>query len=198
MKKLLTFGALSASLAIVLSGCASSPMDSGMEHSMSEMGSQSPSETSAEVNTADDMFISMMIAHHQQALELSDIVLNKEGIPEDVTALATKIKDAQTPEIATLEQWQKELKLSTPSNHSMGSEDGMVSEDEIKNLTNASGDEAATLFLQQMVAHHEGAVDMAKEEISQGKYQPAIDMAQNIVTSQRDEIDQMKKMLEGK
>lgn len=197
MKKLLAFSALSGGLAIALSGCASSPMDPGMDHSTPSVGSQSP-DASASFNASDDMFISMMIGHHQQAIELSDIVLAKDGLPKDVKDLANTIKAAQSPEIATLEKWQKELNLSTPQGHSMGGDDGMVSDEENEDLKAASGSQAADLFLQQMTAHHEGAVDMAKDEISNGKYQPAIDMAKEIVASQSTEIDQMKKMLGSK
>ncbi len=51
------------------------------------------------------MFAQMMLPHHSQAIEMSDMLLDKQDIPADVTALAEQIKAAQGPEIAQLESW---------------------------------------------------------------------------------------------
>lgn len=62
---------------------------------------------SAQHSEADVMFAQMMIPHHQQAIEMSNIILSKDNIPADVTALAEEIKAAQGPEIAQLTDWLK-------------------------------------------------------------------------------------------
>lgn len=49
----------------------------------------------------------MMVPHHAQAVEMSDLMLTKEGIPAAVTGLATRIKAAQGPEIEKMTGWLK-------------------------------------------------------------------------------------------
>ena len=62
-------------------------------------------EAMAEHNDADVMFAQMMIPHHRQAVEMSEMILTKDGIDPQVTELATTIKDAQGPEIETMTGW---------------------------------------------------------------------------------------------
>lgn len=192
MKKLLTFGALSISATLLLTGCAQAAIEEPMDHSMSEMTSPSPD---ASFNAEDEMFISMMMVHHQQAVEMSETLLGKNNVQQEVADLAAEIKDAQAPEIATLKKWQNKLGLKEGMDHAMGKEDGMVSSEDLEKLAKASGEQAAVLYLEQMIAHHEGAVKMAKEEVSTGKFQPAVDMAKDIVTAQDKEIVLMKSLL---
>ena len=56
-------------------------------------------------NQADMQFAHMMIPHHQQAIEMSDIILGKQGIDPRVVDLATQIKAAQGPEIEKMQVW---------------------------------------------------------------------------------------------
>ena len=82
--------ALALSAALVLAGCSAGNDDGsmpGMDHGSSEQA--------ADVNDADVMFASMMIVHHEQAIEMSDIILSKDDVPADVTSLAEEIKAAQ-------------------------------------------------------------------------------------------------------
>jgi uncharacterized protein (DUF305 family) len=69
---------------------------------------------------------------------------------------------------------------------------GMMSEQDMAALQNAQGVEASKLFLTQMIAHHEGAITMGQNEIKDGQYPAAIELAQSIVTSQQKEIETMK------
>ncbi len=73
----------------------------------------------------------------------------------------------------------------------------MMSEEDLQALQEAEGVDASKLFLEQMIAHHEGAVTMAEDQIRDGSYQPAIDMAEQVVNDQQAEIQQMKDMLAG-
>jgi uncharacterized protein (DUF305 family) len=73
---------------------------------------------------------------------------------------------------------------------------GMMTDDQMTALENAEGVDAGRLFLTGMIAHHEGAIDMAKTEIDSGTFAPAIDMARAIVKTQQDEIDTMKGILQ--
>jgi uncharacterized protein (DUF305 family) len=111
IKTLPIAAALAASLG--LAGCAAdsgNPGSNGMHgtaHASSSPMTGMMSDAAAEHNQADIMFAQMMIPHHAQAVEMSDIVLAKPGLPAEITALATKIKDAQAPEIETMTGWLK-------------------------------------------------------------------------------------------
>jgi uncharacterized protein (DUF305 family) len=77
-------------------------------------------------------------------------------------------------------------------NHAM---DGMMTADDLGKLTAAQGIEASKLFLAQMVAHHEGAVKMARTEVTGGKNAHAVDLAKDIIAAQESEIKSMKDLL---
>ena len=108
MKK--TMAALAA-VAAVLAGCTSQPDSTGGDgHTGHEQTSSAPagSGTSADAsahNDADVMFAQMMIPHHSQAVQMSDILLAKQGVDPKVVQLATEIKAAQAPEIAQMQGW---------------------------------------------------------------------------------------------
>jgi uncharacterized protein (DUF305 family) len=200
MKKTLTISALGIATAIALAGCAgnsgSTPTSTmpGMGSGGMGMASSSAPAT-ADHNAADTMFTRGMIPHHAQVVEMSDMMLKKQGMDPRITALATKIKAAQAPEIEKMTGWLKTWNEPTQmaSGHGMG--DGMMGDDDLKTLDAAQGTEAAKLFLTQMIAHHEGAVMMAKSEISQGKNPDAIQLSKSIATSQEAEIQEMKALL---
>jgi uncharacterized protein (DUF305 family) len=210
MKKTLTISAAAIAAAIALAGCStgsgsgSSETNSmpGMNHGSSGMMSSSPapatSAAAAGFNDADTMFAQMMIPHHAQAVEMSDVMLKKQNIPAAVTDLATKIKAAQGPEIEKmtgwLQSWGKPTQAPTEmaSSHSM---EGMMGEDDMARLEAAQGTEAAKLFLTQMIAHHEGAVMMAKTETTDGKNADAVQLSKDIVSAQETEIQEMKDLL---
>jgi uncharacterized protein (DUF305 family) len=155
----------------------------------------------ADHNAADTTFAQMMIPHHAQAVEMSDMVLKKQDIPAEVTALATQIKAAQAPEIEQMTGWLKSWNESATasagahSGHGTGGMSGMMSADDMKKLDAAQGTEAAKLFLTQMIAHHEGAVMMAKTEESSGQNAEAIALSKTIITTQEKEIQEMKALL---
>ncbi|KAB1891677.1 DUF305 domain-containing protein [Microbacterium oxydans] len=161
----------------------------GMDH-----GSSS---APAGVDEADIMFTSMMIVHHQQAIEMSDIVLATPGADPGVTALAQRIKAAQGPEIEQLEGWLDEWGVG-PDDRDAGAMDhgnGMMSDDDLAALREADGAEASRLFLEQMIAHHEGAVEMAQTQVDEGSDQEAVELAQTIIDAQTEEIQEMKDLL---
>lgn len=202
-KTLSIAAALAASLG--LAGCAanagsgnSMPVDHGSSGAMSSTmpGAGSTPSAGADHNQADIMFAQMMIPHHSQAVEMSDIILAKKDMPADVTALATKIKAAQAPEIKQMTGWLTGWNVPTVmSDHSGHGMAGMVDDDGINQLKSATGTEAARLFLQQMIGHHEGAIDMAQQELSAGKFPDAVKLGHDIVDAQQAEITQMKQLL---
>ncbi|WP_427007721.1 DUF305 domain-containing protein [Pseudarthrobacter sp. H2] len=201
-KKFLTLSATAIAAAIALAGCSSGSGGGsmpGMDHGSSGASSTSSPSSSAtaaaaEHNAADAMFAQMMIPHHTQAVEMSDVILKKQGVPAPVTTLATRIKAEQGPEIQKMTGWLTSWNEATTMSgtHSM---DGMMGEDDMKKLDAAQGTEAAKLFLTQMIAHHEGAVAMAKTETTGGKNPDAVQLSKDIVTSQEAEMQEMKDLL---
>ena len=140
------------------------------------------------------MFAQMMIPHHTQAVEMSEIMLVKSDLNPKITALAKEIKAAQAPEIQKMTDWLTGWAepAAMSGNHGMN---GMMTDADLAKLKAAQGTEASKLFLFQMIAHHEGAVEMARSEITDGKNADAVALATSIVSSQESEIKDMKDLL---
>lgn len=183
--------ALALSAVLLMSGCTAGTDDGSMP------GMDHGSSPSAGVGDADVMFASMMIVHHEQAIEMSDIVLAASGIDPAVTELAERIKAAQGPEIEQLEGWLDDWDVSSDDRDAsgMGHGDGMMSEDDLTALREAEGTAASRLFLEQMIMHHEGAVEMAQAQVDEGSDPEAVELAQTIIDAQTDEIQEMKDLL---
>ncbi len=199
--------------ALVIAGCSGG--DSGAGHSeghgatatTSADGPANAAPDAGDHNDGDVMFAQHMIPHHQQAIEMSDIVLAKQDVDPRVTDLAAEIKAAQGPEIEQMRDWLGQWGNpsmppveATDGGHDMegmsGDGMGMMSDEQMTALKSADGVEASRLFLTGMIAHHEGAIDMAQAEIEDGKFAPAIEMAHAIAKSQQQEVDTMKGLLE--
>lgn len=195
MKKLFALALLL--MALVTAACGSDDDPAVEAGTGGEAGSSAP-----EHNDADVSFAQNMIVHHQQAIEMSDIVIEKAENP-DVKALAERIKGAQTPEIEILRTWLEEWgEEETPSNDAghggmdMGGDDAtMMTEDEMAELEAAEGAALDKMFLEMMIRHHEGAISMAEAEVEDGEYPDAIELAEKIVDDQSAEIDEMKALL---
>lgn len=189
-----TFALASSALIalLVLAGCSGTDNSMpGMDHGTDPMPDSS--ETEFTFNDPDVAFAMNMIAHHQQAIDMSDMILAKDGVDERVLTLAADIKDAQGPEIETMSSWLEQWGQSTD----MGGMDhgGMMSEDDMRALDAATGPEASRLFLEQMIVHHAGAIDMAEAEISDGENAKALALAEKVVADQTAEIQTMQDLL---
>lgn len=185
-------------LALALSGCA----DNSTAPS-SETTSPSQSSSTSQATEADEMFVTMMIPHHQQAIEMSDILLAKDGADPRVVELAEQIKAAQGPEIdkmlGWLEDWGVDYapdSMGGMDHGSMGGDDSMMSEEDMTLLENADAAEASRLFLEQMIVHHEGAVDMAQTALDDAQNPDVLDLAQQVIDDQTAEIATMQELLE--
>lgn len=184
--------------ALVLAGCSGtggSDME-GMDHGNGTSSSPSASAgaSAAVFNDADVTFAMEMVMHHEQAIEMSDTLLAKDGVHPDVVALAERIKAAQGPEIETMNQWLEDWGQDTD----MGGMDhggGMMSEEDMTALEEADGETASSLFLEQMIMHHQGAIDMAQTQIDNGQNPDAVSLAQKIVEDQTAEITEMQELL---
>ena len=138
------------------------------------------------------MFASMMIPHHTQAVTMSELALSNSTNPE-VLALATAIRGAQGPEISQMQSWLDQSDYSgTHAGHmDMG---GMMSDEELAELSTAKGSTFDRLFLEGMIAHHEGAIDMLSM-IKNSTNSEVKKLSADILTSQSAEIEAMKALL---
>ena len=199
---------------VVSAGCSNSSDTSAEKSSTSASATAAPTTTqnAGAHNDADVMFAQHMIPHHQQAIEMSDMVLGKQGIDPRVTELANQIKAAQGPEIQQMQGWLTQwgnppmppMPAADMPGHNMpgmsgtpgmSGMSGMMSDQDMAALQNAQGTEASKLFLTQMITHHEGAITMAQTEIKDGQYPAAVELAKAIITAQQKEIDTMKGIL---
>lgn len=192
--------ALALATALTLAGCAGSTGNTsesmpGMDHG----SSSSPSAVMAQFNDADVMFAQMMIPHHQQAVEMADMILAKDDIDEGVLTLAEDIKAAQQPEIEQLQgwldEWGQDSDSDTESMDGMDHGGGMMSDEDMQTLEAATGADASRLFLEQMTMHHEGAITMAQDEVDNGQNADAVALAQTIIETQTAEIATMQELL---
>lgn len=165
-----------------------------------------------EFNDADVTFAQDMIPHHQQAVQMAKMASAHASSPA-VKSLADKIEAAQGPEIETMQGWLEDWGKSDDSDgdsmHSMdgmgdGSSSGMgtdtdmpgmMSDDDMMRLGEADGADFDSMFLTMMIAHHQGALEMARTEQSKGQNAEAKALAARIEAAQTAEIEQMKKML---
>jgi len=200
-KRTLLASTLALATAITLSACSNSSSGTGGTEGMgdsSSSASAAPSSTAAaaeDFNDQDLTFSQMMKPHHEQAVEMADMILAKDGISTEVTDLATQIKDAQGPEISQLEEWITAWGADDSMSGMDHSMDGMMSDEDMSALESATGVEAEKLFLEQMTMHHEGAVEMAQTEVDEGQNADAIEMANTIVQTQTEEIATMQDLL---
>jgi uncharacterized protein (DUF305 family) len=197
-RRLLTMGVAALAMLTTLTACN---RDSSHEatHSGSTSSSVSSPAAAQQHNQADVTFAQHMIPHHQQAIEMSDTVLAKQGIDARVIDMANRIKAAQGPEIQQMQSWLSQWGVPTmpmtPGSMAGHDVSGMMSEQDMNDLKSADGVEASKLFLTQMIAHHQGAITMGTDEIKNGQYPPAVSMAQSIVTGQQREITEMQGIL---
>ena len=152
-------------------------------------GCSSQTDRASEYSANDQMFAAMMVPHHEQAIEMSDLALSKSS-NDEILALAQEIKDAQTPEIDQMKSWGGSM-MGSHAGHMM---DGMLSDDEMTELRDATGADFDRLFLIGMIKHHEGAIDMAQMVVGSENAEVA-SLANSIITAQRAEIERMKVLL---
>ena len=166
---------------------------------------------SADHNAADVRFATEMIPHHAQALRMVDMADGRDLTPE-AEQLMADIEAAQTPEIDQMAGWLEEWDQPVPDRSGglmghdmgdmgdhmddMGDMAGAMTEEAFDELEGARGSFFERMWLQMMIVHHEGAIEMSQEELEDGEYPDALDLASSIIESQQAEIDLMESMLE--
>lgn len=197
MRKTLAVIALMATAGLTLTACGGES---------DEAKSDTPS--TSKFNDADVSFAQQMVPHHEQAIEMAQLAQGRAS-SADVLELADNIEAAQGPEIDTLKGWLESWGEDVPSsdmagmdhgdtsNDSGGAMAGMMDEDEMNDLKAASGAAWDRMFLEMMIRHHEGAIEMAQAEVDDGQNPDATAMAAKIISDQQAEITQMQQLLKS-
>ena len=152
----------------------------------------------ADHNAEDIAFARNMIPHHQQAVQMAQMVPTNTTNPR-VIALADRIITTQAPDIQAfrtfLMQWQDVQGHDAPGTDSSGV--GMVDQATMDKLQSLTGPGFDRLWLTSMIDQHRGAIAMAQDEVAHGRNADVIYLARSIIATQQPEIDQMKQMLGG-
>lgn len=203
MKITTVAGAVTAfAAALALTACGST-----MTPQTSAPPATSPSAApaaSAQHNDADIAFVQGMIPHHAQAVAMAQMA-TAHASDQRVKELAGRIEQAQGPEIAQMRGFLAAWGVPESSggmpgmDHGQmgqnGMSGGMMSDQQMQQMGQAQGAAFDRMFLQQMTQHHEGAVQMARTELSSGTNPEAKALAQRIIDAQQAEISEMKQLL---
>ncbi|WP_262706050.1 MULTISPECIES: DUF305 domain-containing protein [Streptomyces] len=212
-----------AAAGLVLAACGNDDDMSGMDHGSKSKSSASASATTGEnpapgtFNAVDVKFAQMMIPHHEQAVEMSKLA-DDRAEDTKIKTLAGDIEKAQDPEIKKMKSWLKawgkpesgdsmpgmdhgsDSSMPGMDHGSSGSDDsdmaGMMSDKDMKELKAAKGTDFDKMFAQMMIDHHNGAIDMAKNEQKSGKNATAKKLADDVVKGQTAEVKQLQGILD--
>lgn len=210
----LSAAVVATALSLALAACGGSSGTTSSASSTPASGSASSS-VAALHNAADVSFTQAMIVHHRGAIDMARLAATRTG-SQQVKDLATKIEAAQTPEIDEMTGWLTAwgepatagagMSDSMPGmdhgSMSSGSMDttgamGTMTDEQMAQLTAASGTDFDRRFLQLMITHHRGAIAMAQAEQANGSNPQALGLARAIETSQSGEVTQMTQMLQN-
>lgn len=179
-------------------------------HDMSNMNTSNSSGSDSLVDTNSDTykqyaaltgedydrtFIANMIAHHEGAVAMAQLALtNAEH--QELKDMANDIISAQNGEISQMKSWQQSWGYPSSSSDSMMDHSAMGMMNEMAGMENdlkgKTGDDFDKAFIEQMIMHHQGALDMAAPGEKNAKHQEVKDLTKAIVTAQTKEIKQMK------
>jgi uncharacterized protein (DUF305 family) len=151
------------------------------------------------VDPDDTGFLSDMMIHHTQALQMAAWAPASAANPR-VKALAERIRVGQKPEIESMRQLLTAAGQTPPDLEHVQHEDhskmpGMATHDELTTLEQARGKAFDQLFLNLMIKHHEGAVSMSVKQFENGSEIRVSEMAQEVSATQSKEISTMKQLL---
>ena len=151
---------------------------------------------------ADVAFMQGMIVHHRQAVEMAALVKSRTNNPA-ILKVADRIDASQQDEIKFMRDWlvdHNEPLAAEGMGHAHHAMKGMASPEQMAALAAASGTAFDRLFLELMIRHHQGAIDMVDELKEQpgSAYDPVMfEFTNDVVTDQQAEIDRMNAVLAG-
>lgn len=194
----------SIALTLLLAACGSTAGTS-TDTSTPSGASAAVAQAAGEATDADISFAQLMIPHHQQAVEMADLALDRATSPE-VKELAEQIKGAQDPEIQMmsgwLEAWGAPMQMDGADGMDHGGMDmggmtmsGMMSDEDMQALADASGMDFDQMWLKMMIAHHQGAISMAEQIKAESSNAEVTAVADAVISGQTAEIDTMQQLL---
>ncbi|HYF74209.1 MAG TPA: DUF305 domain-containing protein [Nocardioides sp.] len=166
-------------------------------------------------NHADLAFAAEMVPHHEQGVRLADMVA-QHGVAPRFAELAGQIAAGQTAEIEEMEAWltawdeepaggEEQTDDETLMKRSLtGAMRGMMrtrmgpwalGAEELEAMVDCPSTRFEERWLRTMITHHQGAISMARHEITHGAYPPAIALAEQVITTQQAEVEQMRQLL---
>ena len=159
---------------------------------------------SIQYSVGDVMFLQGMISHHAQAMEMSVLVESRSN-REVLELLAQRIRLSQEDEISMMQGWLQDRDLGVPTLDAHHADDyelmpGMLTDEEMMELEVAEGADFDTLFLEFMIEHHLGAIEMVENLLDQqGAAQDPIlyEFTSDVTSDQGSEIERMDAMLAG-
>jgi uncharacterized protein (DUF305 family) len=163
-------------------------------HDMSNMNHGASAPNAAE-QPYDLQFIDSMTHHHDGAIQMAEMALrNTER--EELKKFAQKIIDDQKKENAQMKAWRDQWYAGKPSAMNMElpgmKMGGTMSTDHAKMMESMRGKDFDIHFIDMMIPHHEGAVEMARELLRKGEHAELKTMANEIIREQEAEIRQMQ------
>lgn len=206
---------ITTSAALLITACGGGaeqpPAHEPPAHDQHSQHGQQGQHGEAEFNEADVAFARNMVPHHEQAVRMSEQVPSRTEQPQ-VRELASRIGSAQRPEIERMNGWLQDWHAGpdqqgqhgdhqmpgqhgdhqAPGGHQMH---GMMGPEQMADLERARGSDFDRRWVQMMVEHHRGAVEMARAEQDRGRNPEAKQLAGQMVDSQRAEIDEMNALL---
>lgn len=155
----------------------------------------------ADWNAADAAYLTRMVAHHSQALDMTELAETRADDPR-VRRMARSIDVGQRREVVVMATWlvdhgQPEPTPATVAAVHHEGMPGMVSDGRLADLSEARGTAFDRLFLEAMVQHHQGAVAMAEQVLGVGEDQRVDEMATEVIASQNAEVAIMRGLLAG-
>ena len=147
-------------------------------------------------NDTDIHFLGMMVPHHQQAIDMSDVLLGSDVDDAEVRDLAQRIKDGQERENEQMRAWADEWGIEKDmEHHSTHIANGMFHPEQLEQFEALRGDELRTAFLEMMHFHHNHVIKMTQDEVDRGGYEPLREMAKEMIEVQTAEMGEMEELL---
>jgi len=189
-----------AALAATAYGCSGSSGDATATSTTAAVSTSAATEVlSGDFNEVDAEFVQGMIPHHEQAIEMAEIALDpKAAASAEVLALAERIRAGQDPEIDLMRGWLKAWgrpEMQDIPGHDMSSMGGMMKPEDMDRMSATTGKAFDTMWLEMMIAHHEGAIEMANIAQGGGKSADVRKLLEAIIAGQTAEIAEMKALL---
>ena len=170
--------------------------------------------STADHNEADVAFATAMIEHHAQAIQMANFTIGREGIDTRVAELAEEIRVEQTQEIDAMSEWLRawgepvpETGFATGDSHSHETEGyagddhgdmpGMMSGSDLAQLAEAPDADFESMWIEMMIAHHEGAITMAQGVQDDGQHDGIAELAADIESVQQVEVKDLERWLDG-